>query len=102
MTWRRWGQILLGNALLVAGTRASISGIWPVRPSEITGVRLFSHRYLTRRDATRNSDGRELTAGAEQLHYLYTLTPVGEQRRKFLLTLAENDASHAESLYDLV
>jgi hypothetical protein len=43
----------------------------------------------------------KLTAGTEQPHYLYTLTPAGEQHRKFLLALAENDAGHAESHYDL-
>ena len=40
----------------------------------------------------------ELSAGREQPHYLYTLTPVGEQRRKFLLALAENDANHLAAL----
>jgi hypothetical protein len=34
----------------------------------------------------------ELSAGTEEPQYLYTLTPTGEQRRKFLLAQTENDA----------
>jgi hypothetical protein len=70
--------------------------------SERIGVRLFSHGHLTMR---RNPEFRrkgvpgstELSAGTEEPHYLYTLTPAGEQRRKFLLALTENDASHVTS-----
>jgi hypothetical protein len=58
-----------------------------------------SHGYLTRR---RNPEFRrkgvpgstELSAGKEEPHYLYTLTPIGEQRRKFLLALGGNDPGH--------
>jgi hypothetical protein len=79
--------------------RSDLGNLAHLTESERIGVRLFSHGYLTRR---RNPEfsrkgvpgSTKLTAGTEQPHYLYTLTPVGEQRRKFLLALAENDASH--------
>jgi hypothetical protein len=82
--------------------RSDLGNLANLTESERIGVRLFSHGYLTRR---RNPDFRrkgvpgstKLSAGTEEPHYLYTLTPAGEQCRKFLLTLAENDASHPTS-----
>jgi hypothetical protein len=80
----------------------------PNWPDHRIGVRLFSHGYLTRR---RNPEfsrkgvpgSTELSAGTEQPHYLCTLTPAGEQHRKFLLDLAENDAIHvAERTEDTI
>jgi hypothetical protein len=98
-----------GASVLDRIVRATEPGCWYARSdlghlarlteSERIGVRLFSHGYLTR---ARNPEFRrkgvpgstELSAGTEEPHYLYTLTPAGEQRRKFLLSLVENDASH--------
>jgi hypothetical protein len=82
--------------------RSDLGNLAGLTDSERIGVRLFSHGYLTRR---RNPEFRrkgvpgstELSAGTEEPHYLYTLTPAGEQRRKVLLALAKNDASHVTS-----
>jgi hypothetical protein len=82
--------------------RSDLGHLAGLSQSEIVGVRLFSQGYLTRR---RNPEFRrkgvpgstKLSAGTEEPHYLYTLTPAGEQRRKFLLALTENDASHVTS-----
>jgi hypothetical protein len=79
--------------------RIDLGNLAHLTESERIGVRLFSYGYLTRR---RNPEFRrkgvpgptELSAGTEEPHYLYTLTPVGEQRRKFLLGLTEKDTSH--------
>lgn len=78
--------------------RSDLGNLAGLTASERIGVRLFSHGYLTRR---RNPEFRrkgaavstELSAGTEEPQYLYTLTPTGEQRRKFLLAQTENDAS---------
>jgi len=77
--------------------RSDLGHLADMTKSEIVGVRLFSHGYLTRR---RNPEFRrkrvlgstELSAGTEQPHYLYTLTAAGQQRRKLLNALAEDDA----------
>ena len=60
--------------------------------SQSLGVRLFSHGYLTRR---RNPEWKRWEAPPKerQPYWLYTLTPAGEQHRKFLLALAEYDAT---------
>ena len=102
MTWRRWGSNLVGERLISRWyARIDLGNL--AGPTERDHRRpAIQPQIPDQARRNRNSDRRELTAGAEQLHYLYTLTPVGEQRRKFLLALAENDASHAESLYDLV
>jgi hypothetical protein len=78
--------------------RSDLGNLADLTDSERIGVRLFSHGYLIRR---RNPEFRRkgvpgstrLSAGTEQPHYLYTLTPAGEQRRKFLLELAVNGAT---------
>ena len=78
--------------------RSDLGNLANLTKRERIGVRLFSHGYLTRR---RNPEFRrkgvagstELSAGTEEPQYLYTLTPTGEQRRKFLLAQTENDAS---------
>jgi hypothetical protein len=72
--------------------RSDLGNLADLTESERIGVRLFSHGYLMRR---RNPEFRrkgapgstELSAGTEQPHYLYTLTPAGVRRRKFLLAL---------------
>jgi hypothetical protein len=64
--------------------RSDLGHLARLSQSEIVGVRLFSHGYLTRR---RNPEFKrkgvpgstKLTAGTEQPHHLYTLTPAGEQ-----------------------
>jgi hypothetical protein len=74
--------------------RSDLGNLAGLTESERIGVRLFSHGYLTRR---RNPDFRrkgvpgstELSAGKEEPHYLYTLTPIGAQRRKFLIDLPD-------------
>jgi hypothetical protein len=81
--------------------RSDLGNLANLTKRERIGVRLFSHGYLTRRrnpESRRKgvSDSTELSAGTEQPHHLYTLTPAGEHR-KFLLALAENDASHVTS-----
>jgi hypothetical protein len=82
--------------------RSDLGNLAGLTDSARIGVQLFSHGYLTRR---RNPEFRrkgvpgstELSAGTEEPHHLYTLTPAGEQRRKFLLALAESGASHVTS-----
>jgi hypothetical protein len=67
--------------------RSDLGNLADLTESERIGVRLFSHGYLIRR---RNPEFRQRV----DPEYLYTLTQAGEQRRDFLLALAENDASH--------
>jgi hypothetical protein len=71
--------------------RSDLGHLAGLTDSEITGVQLFSHGYLTR---LRNPDFRQRT----DPEFLYTLTPAGKQRRSLLQALAENGANHATVL----